>query len=139
MPLSSNRKWYKSSQESSLPLGMTPACFRLLRAAKLLSGGLAAGVQAVEVQDRVQHHRVGSPRFTAIDGIDGEQHDVAFAGRRVHNGRVLGDFVATFHQARNQQVLTVGVAENHAGAYGRRNYAEAVALRSEEHTSELQS
>src|SRR5690348_10542453 len=124
MPLSSNHEWYKSSQESSLPLGITPACFRLLKAAKLLSGGLAAGVQAVEVQDRVQHHRVGSPSLAAINGIDGEQHDVAFAGRRVHNGGMLRDFVAAFDQARDEQVFAVGIAENHARPVGQRNHAK---------------
>src|SRR2546429_3762092 len=141
--------------------GQRPSPDRQCRYPALLRGVSAPGVEAVEVQDGVQHHRIASPGFAAIDRVNGEQHDVAFARGRVHHGGALGDLVAALDQAGDEQVLAVGVAENHARPEGWRNHAETVAFlfvqhrrrlpgfglalfrdldsRSEEHTSELQS
>src|SRR2546429_671219 len=141
--------------------GQRPSPVRQCRYPALLRGVSAPGVEAVEVQDGVQHHRIASPGFAAIDRVNGEQHDVAFARGRVHHGGALGDLVAALDQAGDEQVLAVGVAENHARPEGWRNHAETVAFlfvqhrprlpgfglalfrdldsRSEEHTSELQS
>src|SRR5882762_11364167 len=40
---------------------------------------------------------------------------------------MLGDFVSTFHQTGNEQILFIRITEDHSGAVGRRNHAKAVA------------
>src|SRR2546429_2036829 len=57
--------------------GQRPSPDRQCRYPALLRGVSAPGVEAVEVQDGVQHHRTASPGFAAIDRVNGEQHDVA--------------------------------------------------------------
>lgn len=52
-------------------------------------------VEMVEVQDRVEHERVGSDRLAAVDRIVGEQHDVPLLHRYVHNDGPLRDVATT--------------------------------------------
>src|SRR5207245_413734 len=93
----------------------------------LLLGKLAAGVQVVEVEDGVEHHRVSAARLAAINRIDRKKHHVAAAGGHVHNRGMLRDFVPTFDQTGNEQILLVGIAEDYARAVSWRNHAEPVA------------
>ena len=85
-----------------LQLEKTASGFRLYaqilpqRREVLFFGEGAAGVQAVKVENGVQHERISAVRLSTIDRINGEQHHVAVAGRDVHDGRMLSDFVATF-------------------------------------------
>src|SRR4249920_3313991 len=82
----------------------------------LFVGELAAGVEAVEIQDGIEHERIGATSFTAVDRVDGEENDVAAARRHVDNSGVLGDFIATFDETGDEQFFAIGVAENDAGA-----------------------
>src|SRR5260221_14673894 len=41
---------------------------------------------------------------------------------------MLGDFVAAFDQARDEQVFAIGVTQDDTGAIGRRDDAKSVAL-----------
>jgi hypothetical protein len=72
-----------------------PGCWR----STLFISQLAAGVEAVKIQDGIEHQRICAARFAAIHRIDGEEHDVATPGRHVHDGRMLRDFIATFEES----------------------------------------
>src|SRR5713226_4983505 len=93
----------------------------------LFLGELAASVQAIKIENGVEHHGVGAARLAAVDRIDRKKHHVAFAGWRVHNCRMLRDFVSTLNQSGNEQILLVRITEDHTRAVGWRNHAEAVA------------
>src|SRR6266849_9255959 len=93
----------------------------------LFLGQLTAGVQAVEVENGVQHHGVGSARLAAIDRIDRKEHHVSFACWNIDDGGMLGDFVSTFDQTGNEQILLIRITEDHSRSVGWRDHAEAVA------------
>src|SRR5207244_11104136 len=82
----------------------------------------------MKVQDITQQYLISAPGISAIARVNADQHDAASARRRVHHGRALGDLVAALDQAGDEQVLAVGVTENHARPEGWRNHAETVAF-----------
>src|SRR5713226_10065100 len=92
----------------------------------LFLGELAASVQAIKIENGVEHHGVGAARLAAVNRIDRKKNHVAFAGGRVHNGGMLRDFVSTLNQSGNEQILLVGITEDYARAVRRRNHAKAV-------------
>src|SRR5207245_2843891 len=94
---------------------------------RLFLGELAASVQAIKIENGVQHHGVGAARLPAIDRIYGKKNHVAFARRHIHDGWMLCDFVPTLDQTGNEQILFIGITEDHPRAVGWRNHAEAVA------------
>src|SRR6266478_714917 len=57
-----------------------------------------AGVEAIEVEDRVEHKRISAARFAAIHRIYEKQHDVSVARWHIHDSRVLRYFVAALHK-----------------------------------------
>ena len=58
-----------------------------------------AGVQVVEVQDRVEDEKVAPLSLSAPDRIVGEEDDVPPLDRHVDYRRVLRDLIATIEQA----------------------------------------
>src|SRR5215813_12037921 len=78
----------------------------------LLCIELAAGVQVVEVQDRVEHHEVAAFGFSSPDRIVREQHDVAAIKWDIDDCRMLSDVPTAIDKSRHQQVFVVGVSKN---------------------------
>src|SRR5262245_5211945 len=69
---------------------------------------LPAGVQVVEVQDRVEHHEVPTDGLASIDGVIGEQYDMSFPNRDVDDYGTLCNIVSTLQQPRDEQrVLSI--------------------------------
>ncbi len=64
--------------------------------------------------------------FAAVDGVDGEEDDVASAAGDIKHGGMLGYIVAVFYQAGDEEILGVGVTKDDAGAIGRRNDARII-------------
>src|SRR5258707_11237819 len=118
----------KDNRKSGLgPIGSGPLRWRVDENRGLfLVGVFSASVQAIEVQKCIEHQGIGVLRFAAVDRVDGEQDDVAGAAGHVEHGGVLGDFVAVFDEAGDEQILGVGEAQDHARPVGRRDYARIV-------------
>ena len=64
----------------------------------------------IEIQERVEHERVGTKCLAAIDRVVGEKYDVTFLHRHVDNNRSLRDFAAAIEQARDEQAALIGEA-----------------------------
>ena len=69
---------------------------------RLFLGGLATGVEAIEIEDRIQNQRIRAASFAAVNGVDGEEDHVTAAGGNVEDGGMLGDFVAAIDQAGDE-------------------------------------
>src|SRR5713226_2918337 len=94
----------------------------------LLLGELPPGVEAVEIENRIQHQRVRPARLAPIHRIDRKQHHVALARGHVQNRGMLRDFIAAFDQAGDEQVFAVGVTQNDPRANCRRDDTISVPL-----------
>jgi carboxypeptidase Q len=71
---------------------------------------LSSCVEMIEIQDRVEHERVGAKRLAAVDRVVGEKYDVTFLQWYVDNNRSLRDFAAAIEQARDEQTTLIGEA-----------------------------
>ena len=70
----------------------------------LFLGGLAPGVEAIEIEDRIQNQRIRAAGFTAVNGVDGEKDHMTAARGNIEDGGVLSDFVAAIDQAGDEQI-----------------------------------
>ncbi len=93
----------------------------------LFRGQLAAGVEIVPVQDRVEDEEVAALRLPAPERIRREQQHVTIAGRHIDDCRSLRDLIATVQQSRNKQVAAVGITQHHARTLVRRYQTNRVA------------
>ena len=75
-----------------------PSAVIFYAAAALFWIELPPRVEAVEVQDRVEHHDVAADGLAAIDRVVGEEHDVALPHRDIHDHRPLRDVGAAIEQ-----------------------------------------
>ena len=66
---------------------------------RLFFSQLAAGVEAVKIQDGVENERIRAARFAAIHRIDGKEHDVTTPRGHVHDSGMLRDFIAAFDES----------------------------------------
>jgi hypothetical protein len=64
---------------------------------RLFFGVLAAGVEVVKIEEGVQDEAVGVFGFASVDGIDGEEDDVAAAAGDIKYGGMLGDVGSALH------------------------------------------
>ncbi len=53
-------------------------------------------IEAIKVQNRVEHERIAALRLAAIDRIHGKQHDVPMLHRHIDHRGVLSDLVPSF-------------------------------------------
>src|SRR5512146_2361821 len=88
---------------------------------------LPAGVQVIEVEQRVQHERVAPDGFATIDRVVAEEHDVSLVHRHVHHHRMLRNTLATIQQPRHEQIVRTAEAEHDARALIWGNDVERVA------------
>jgi len=79
------------------------------------------------VEDGVEDQGVGADGFAAVDGIVGEEEDVAFAEMGVDDDGVLGDGAAFIEQAGDEQGFRVGEAQDDFGPVLRWDDGDVVA------------
>ena len=65
----------------------------------LLLRQLSPHIQVVEIQNRIEYERVTAHCLAAINRINREHYNVSFIQRYVNHCWMLGDLVASFHQA----------------------------------------
>src|SRR5215218_4060357 len=73
---------------------------------------LPSRVQAVVIEDRVQHQPVAALGLAAPDRVVREEDHVAFLDRDIHDHRTLRDLGTGIEETGDQQVARVAVAED---------------------------
>lgn len=68
--------------------------------------------EPVKIQDRIEYQGITGNGFSAVDGVDGEEQDIAAAQMRVDHDGLFGNRRASGQQPGEQQVLFCREAKN---------------------------
>src|SRR6185312_15166873 len=93
----------------------------------LLRVQLSPRVEMIEVQDCVEHERIGADCLSTIDRVVRKQDYMSLLHWDIHDDRSLCNIASAIEQARNQQVALIGESQRNTRSLIRRDDRQRVA------------